>query len=87
VIDNAASMGREQITSHSLSTTFSNEGKTSFLKPCRRNHDQICSIGFISGVYGGKGMISMLAGIVPQPFLPTFLLLASVSGRKKGAVR
>ena len=45
------------------STTFSNVWNTSFLKPFVRNSRHICSIGFISGVYGGMLTIVMLSGI------------------------
>ena len=43
---------REQMAEQRRSTTFSSVGKTSFRKPIRRSSRQICSIGFISGVYG-----------------------------------
>ena len=44
---------KEQIVAQRRSTTFSSVGKTSFRNPIRRSSRQICSIGFISGVYGG----------------------------------
>ena len=44
---------REQIAEQRRSTTLSSVRKTSFRKPIRRSSRQICSIGFISGVYGG----------------------------------
>ena len=43
----------EQMVSHKRSTTFSRVAKTSFRKPRLRISFQICSMGFISGVYGG----------------------------------
>ena len=49
------------ITSHKRSITFSNVWKASFLNPRLRISSQICSIGFISGVYGGmKARVSVL---------------------------
>lgn len=44
---------KEQIVAQRRSTTFLSVGKTSFRNPIRRSSRQICSIGFISGVYGG----------------------------------
>ena len=41
----------EQMVSQRRSTTFSKVAKTSFRKPRFRISFQICSIGFISGVY------------------------------------
>lgn len=52
-MDMIVSWERLQITSQRRITTFSRVAKISFLKPRRRNSFQICSIGFISGVYGG----------------------------------
>ena len=45
--------GRFLITSHRRSITFSSVLKTSFRNPLLRISFQICSMGFISGVYGG----------------------------------
>ncbi len=47
------SLDKEQIVTQSLMTTFSRDGNTSFLKPRFLISFHICSIGFISGVYGG----------------------------------
>ena len=47
------SLDKEQIVSQSLSTTFWSDLNTSFLKPRFLISFHICSIGFISGVYGG----------------------------------
>ena len=46
-------LGKEQMVSHRRSTTFSNVTKTSLRNPRFRISFQICSMGFISGVYGG----------------------------------
>ena len=61
------SWDKEQMVSESRSTTFASVEKTSFLKPRLRISFQICSIGFISGVYGGKEKISIFGGIL-SPF-------------------
>jgi hypothetical protein len=46
-------LDKGQIVSHNRSTTFSREANTSLWNPRFRISFQICSIGFISGVYGG----------------------------------
>ena len=48
-----ALLDKEQIVSHRRSTTFSNVAKTSLRNPRFRISFHICSMGFISGVYGG----------------------------------
>ena len=53
---------RWRIVSQRRFTTFSNVAKTSFRKPCVRSSRQICSIGFISGVYGGIWNRTILSG-------------------------
>ena len=53
---------RRQIDSQRRSTTFSSVANTSFRKPIRRSSFQICSMGFISGVYGGRKNNLMLSG-------------------------
>ena len=58
---------RARITSQRRLTTASREGNTSFLNPHFRSSFQICSIGFISGVYGGMKSIWILSGIT-RPF-------------------
>ena len=52
------------ITSQRRSTTFSSVGKISFLKPIFLSSFQICSIGFISGVYGGMKTKRILSGTI-----------------------
>jgi len=47
------SLDKERMETQSLSTTFSRVGKISFRKPDFLISFHICSIGFISGVYGG----------------------------------
>ena len=54
--------GRFLITSHKRSITFSNVWKASFLNPRLRISFQICSIGFISGVYGWMKIIQSCGG-------------------------
>ena len=44
---------REQLVSHKRSTTCSRVANISLRKPSLRISFQICSMGFISGVYGG----------------------------------
>ena len=56
------SLVRERIVSQRRSITFSRVGKISFLKPLLRISFQICSIGFISGVYGGIKKRNMFSG-------------------------
>ena len=63
------SLDNEQIVSQSLSTTFWSDLKTSFLKPCFLISFHICSIGFISGVYGGIKTSSIFSGILNEPDL------------------
>ena len=58
---------RSRITSQRRSTTFSKVEKTSFRKPILRSCFQICSIGFISGVYGGIKKSLILSGITSVP--------------------
>ena len=57
------SLDREQIILHRRSTTLLRVWKIPFLKPRLRISFRICSIEFISGVYGGSGKISILVGI------------------------
>ena len=52
-----------QMVSQSRSTTFSKVANTSLRKPVIRSSFQICSMGFISGVYGGMKNNSMFSGI------------------------
>ena len=52
----------ERIVSQSLSITFSKLENISFLNPRFRSSFHICSIGFISGVYGGMKNRTMLSG-------------------------
>ena len=54
------------ITSHKRSITFSNVWKASFLNPRLRIFFQICSIGFISGVYGGMKARVIRSGITKE---------------------
>ena len=53
----------EQIVSQRRSTTLLRVAKTSFRNPLKRISFQICSIGFISGVYGGMWKIEIFSGI------------------------
>ena len=53
---------RRQIHRQRRSTAFPNVANTSFRKPIRRSSFQICSTGFISGVYGGRKNNLMLSG-------------------------
>lgn len=50
------------MVSHKRSTTLSREAKTSLRKPRLRISFQTCSIGFISGVYGGIWNRTILSG-------------------------
>ena len=59
----------EQIVSQRRSTTFSKVAKTSFRKPRFRISFQICSIGFISGVYGGIWKSTIFSGTSSVPDL------------------
>ena len=63
------SLDREQMVLQSLSITFWRVWNTSFLKPSFLISFHICSIGFISGVYGGIKIISILSGIFNEPDL------------------
>ena len=56
------SLDNEHMVSHKRSTTLSREAKTSLRKPRLRISFQICSIGFISGVYGGIWNRTVLSG-------------------------
>ena len=62
-------LDKEQMVSHRRSTTFSNVEKTSLRKPRFRISFQICSIGFISGVYGGMWKRIMFSGNSKSPDL------------------
>ena len=53
---------RAKMVSHRRSTTFSKAANTSFRKPRLRISFLICSIGFISGVYGGMWKSTMFSG-------------------------
>ena len=55
-------LDNEQMVSHKRSTTFSRVVKISLRKPRFRISFQICSIGFISGVYGGIWKRKMFFG-------------------------
>ena len=57
------------MVSQRQSTTFSKVAKTSFRKPRFRISFQICSIGFISGVYGGIQKSTMFSGTSNVPDL------------------
>ena len=57
------------MTSHKRSTTLSRVAKTSLQKPILRSSFQICSMGFISGVYGGMKKSSILSGTQRDPAL------------------
>ena len=59
----------EQMVSQRRSTTFSKVAKTSFRKPRFRISFQICSIGFISGVYGGIWKSTIFSGTSSVPDL------------------
>lgn len=61
------SADKEQMVSQSLSITLSRVLNTSFLNPRFLISFQICSIGFISGVYGGIEAISIFSGLF-KPF-------------------
>ena len=52
----------ERIVSHKRSTTFSRVANASFRKPRFRISFQICSMGFISGVYGGMRKRTIFSG-------------------------
>ena len=58
---------RLRIVSHKRSTTHSRVLKISFLNPMARSCFQICSMGFISGVYGGICNRVMFSGTI-NPF-------------------
>ena len=58
---------KEQMVSHRRSTTFSNVAKTSLRNPRFRISFQICSMGFISGVYGGMWKRIMFSGNCRPP--------------------
>lgn len=60
---------REQMVSQRRSTTFSKVANTSFRKPRLRISFQICSIGFISGVYGGIWKSTIFSGTSSVPDL------------------
>ena len=60
---------REQIVSQRRSITFAKLAKTSLQKPRFRISFQICSMGFISGVYGGIWNSSIFFGISKAPDL------------------
>ena len=69
-----ALLDKEQIVSHRQSTTFSNVAKTSLRNLRFRISFHICSMGFISGVYGGmwkKNIFSDNSNPVPE-FVPEF---------------
>ena len=59
----------EQMVSQRRSTTFSKVAKTLFRKPRFRISFQICSIGFISGVYGGIWKSTIFSGTSSVPDL------------------
>ena len=63
------SVDKAQMVSQRRSTTLSNVAKISLRKPILRSSFQICSIGFISGVYGGIKNSSMLFGTQSDPAL------------------
>ena len=58
-----------EIVSQSLSMTLVRLAKTSLRKPHLRISFQICSIGFISGVYGGMWNSTIFSGISSVPDL------------------
>ena len=62
-------LDKEQMVSHKRSTTLSKVAKTSFRNPRLRISFQICSMGFISGVYGGMGKRIMFSGNSNPPDL------------------
>ena len=57
------------MVSQRRSTTFSKVANTLFRKPRLRISFQICSIGFISGVYGGIWKSTILSGTSSVPDL------------------
>ena len=65
---------RSLMTSHNRSMTFSSVWNTSFLKPRFRISFHICSMGFISGVYGGMKKSSILSGTQRDPAFREFSL-------------
>ena len=58
-----------QIVSQRRSTTLSSVANISLRNPILRSSFQICSIGFISGVYGGMKNSSMFSGTQREPAL------------------
>lgn len=60
---------KEEIVSQRRSTTLSREAKTSLRNPNLRISFQICSIGFISGVYGGIKNKRTFSGTWSEPAL------------------
>ena len=64
-----ALLDKEQIVSHRRSTTFSNVAKTSLRNPRFRISFHICSMGFISGVYGGMWKRMIFSGNSSPPDL------------------
>ncbi len=55
-------LGNVEMVSHKRSTTFSRVAKTSLRNPRLRISFQICSMGFISGVYGGMWKRTIFSG-------------------------
>ena len=74
---------KPQIVSQSRSTTFSNVAKTSFRKPIIRSSFHICSIGFISGVYGGVKQFNIVRNLELFWFMPT----SSVAAQQDQIIR
>ena len=62
------------IVSPRRSTTFSSVWKTSLRKPWVRSSRQICSIGFISGVYGG-----MFSNVIFEEYDEQFMYFLGVA--------
>ena len=56
------SVVNKHMVSHKRSITAESESNTSFLNPIERICFQICSIGFISGVYGGMERSCIFSG-------------------------
>ena len=56
------SVVNKHMVSHKRSITAEGESNTSFLNPIERICFQICSIGFISGVYGGMERSCIFSG-------------------------
>ena len=63
-MDLMVSADNEQMDLQRRSTTLSIVWNTSFLKPTFLIPFQICSMGFISGVYGGIKAILMFSGTI-----------------------